>query len=370
MVGNAWLPSRRGFVAGIGALGAATILLTPGRGRGDDAPQRLPPPGDHGHDWQWLVGTWDVRNRRLKERLAGSTEWAEYPGKSALWLTMGGLGTIDDNAFLSPAGTFRAMGIRAFDPQSQRWAIWWLDGRGPMTIDSPMLGRFEGDEGVFDGTDTLRGKPVDTRYHWQDIHSARPHWQQSFSADGGKSWEMNFENFFTRTAATPAPVPALPGEAPHAAPDDWAFLVGSWHGRHRKLKQRLAGSKDWDEFDGTLVNWPVMGGAGNAGDNVMNLPTGTVRGVGFRAYDPTSRKWLSWWLDGRDPLNITDPMSGGFTDGVGTLQAADTHDGKPVIARVRWTLAGRNSARWEQSFSTDGGASWEINWVTEFTRQA
>ena len=26
------------------------------------------------------------------------------------------------------------------------------------------------------------------------------------------------------------------------------------------------------------------------------------------------------------------------------------------------------AARWEQAFSADGGATWEVNWVMEFTR--
>src|SRR5687768_18074005 len=51
----------------------------------------------HGKDWNWLVGNWDVWHRRLKERLAGSNDWQEFGGKSALWLSMNGLGTIDDN---------------------------------------------------------------------------------------------------------------------------------------------------------------------------------------------------------------------------------------------------------------------------------
>src|SRR5262245_17662123 len=72
--------------------------------------------GDHTHDWQWLVGTWDVFHRRLRERLVGNNEWEEFGGASALWLTLGGLGTIDDNLLHLPAGDYRGLSVRAFDP--------------------------------------------------------------------------------------------------------------------------------------------------------------------------------------------------------------------------------------------------------------
>ena len=60
-------------------------------------------------------------------------------------------------------------------------------------------------------------------------------------------------------------------------------MVGSWTVRHRRLRQRLVGSNDWDEFGGTLVNWPVLGGNGNVGYNVVDFPVETVHGVGIRA---------------------------------------------------------------------------------------
>ncbi|WP_297510901.1 hypothetical protein [uncultured Caulobacter sp.] len=351
--------TRRGLLKQGGMLTAALAL--PDVARAASAAR----PND---DWAWLVGAWNVENRKLRERLTGNSDWLEFPGKSALWLTMGGLGTIDDNAFVMKDGVYRAAGIRAWDPATGTWAIWWLDGRAPTAIDPPVRGRFRGDEGVFLGADTLRGHPIDVRFHWQGIHGPRPHWQQSFSPDGGKSWEMNFENFFSRTSTTPAPVPRLPGEAAGVAPADWEFLVGRWRVRHRRLAKRLVGGQDWQTFDGTLVNRPLMAGAGNFSDNVMNFPAGTARSVGLRAYDPARALWSSWFLDGRSPRDIAPPLTGRFEGGVGTFHSAEMIDGKTVLTRVQWSGIGPNTARWEQSASADGGATWEVNWVSEFQR--
>ena len=151
------------------------------------------------------------------------------------------------------------------------------------------------------------------------------------------------------------------------APHDWDFLVGSWKVHHRRLKARLVGSNDWEEFGGTLVNWTTMDGAGNVGDNVMERPGGTIRGLGIRAYDAKSGQWLVWWLSASDP-DITAPMRGGFESGIGTFMGEDIVNGKPIKVRVRWSRIMRSSAHWEQASSPDGGATWEVNWTSDFTR--
>jgi hypothetical protein len=322
----------------------------------------------HRTDWQWLAGNWDVWHRRLKERLAGSDDWAEFGGRSACWLTLGGLGTIDDNILDLPGGEYRGFGIRAFDPTTQRWAIWWVDGRNPAHIEPPVIGRFDGDEGVFTGRDTFKGQDIAVRFRWHEIHGPRPHWDQGFSTDGGATWEINWRNYFTRTAGTPTPLPLLAEEAPNAG--DFAFLVGSWKVRHLRLSKRLAGSRDWVDFDGTLVNWPVLGGRGNVGDNVMNFPEAPFRGVGIRALDPATGEWLSWWLDGRSPTSIAPPVRGGFAGGVGTFIGDDSFEGRPIQTRVLWSRITATSARWEQASSADGGQSWETNWISDFERTA
>jgi hypothetical protein len=150
-------------------------------------------------------------------------------------------------------------------------------------------------------------------------------------------------------------------------PDDWAFLVGSWKVSHRRLKGRLVGSTEWESFAGTCVNWPTMGGAGNVDDNVLELPSGTYRAVGIRAYDARTRQWSIWWLDARVGT-IDPPVRGGFKDGVGTFVGDDVHDGKPVKVRFEWSKITPTSGHWEQAFSPDGGRTWEVNWRMEFVR--
>ena len=148
---------------------------------------------------------------------------------------------------------------------------------------------------------------------------------------------------------------------------DWDFLVGRWNVRHRRLKERLAGCTEWDEFDGTCVNWTTIGGKGNVDDNMLELPGGTYRAVAIRALDETAGQWLIWWLDARY-LTIDTPMRGGFKDGIGTFLADETFNGRPIKVRFRWSEISPNSAKWEQAFSPDGGATWETHWFMDFSR--
>jgi hypothetical protein len=155
----------------------------------------------HEHDWDWLVGSWNVQHHRLKERLTGCTEWEDFTGTSTLRLTMGGLGTLDENVLHLPNGTYQAVGLRAFDPKSATWSVWWLDERSPRVIDPPLYGKVEGATATFEGDDTLRGKAIKVRYRWWDITRTSARWDQAFSPDGGATWETNWVMTLTRAGS-------------------------------------------------------------------------------------------------------------------------------------------------------------------------
>jgi hypothetical protein len=171
-------------------------------------------------------------------------------------------------------------------------------------------------------------------------------------------------------AVGPAPARAQPATAPAPEVRDGRHdFVGDWRVQHRKLKDRLAGSHDWIEFDGTLSMRPLMGGLANVSDNVFNTPDGTYRGVSLRAYDPRTRVWAVWWLDGRNPLGELDPpVKGRFENGAATFYGDDKYKGKTVRVRIMWSHVTATTARWEQAYSADDGKTWETNWISDFRR--
>lgn len=154
------------------------------------------------HDFDFFFGRWQVAHRRLRRRLAGCTDWDLFAGTSEVRPLLGGHGNIDDNLIELPAdlgGPYRAATLRAFDPRSGTWSIWWLDGRSPGRIDVPMVGRFDAEgNGLFLADDLFEGRPIRVRFLWLNTRSASPRWEQAFSVDQGASWETNWEMAFTR----------------------------------------------------------------------------------------------------------------------------------------------------------------------------
>lgn len=146
---------------------------------------------------------------------------------------------------------------------------------------------------------------------------------------------------------------------------DFDFLFGTWQVRHRRLRRRLAGSDDWDEFEGWARCAPVLGGVGNF--DQISVPATDAIGASLRLFDAAAGTWSIHWissLTGRlDPV-----MTGTFREGVGTFYGADVHDDIPISVRFIWDEIGPSTARWAQAFAPAGSDDWETNWVMSFTR--
>jgi hypothetical protein len=98
------------------------------------------------------------------------------------------------------------------------------------------------------------------------------------------------------------------------------------------------------------------------------LPGGDYRSVSLRSFDRATGIWSIWWLDGRHPQNLDVPVRGTFAGGNAEFFANDEFGGKPIKVRFRWTGTDKGSPRWEQAFSADDGATWEVNWTMDFKR--
>ena len=143
-------------------------------------------------DFDFVIGQWRVRHRRLNARLCGCTEWTEFSGRMETRKILQGFGNLEDNVLGFPEGEVRAAALRSFDPVTRTWAIWWLDGRAPHQLDVPVVGIFSGGEGTFYADDSLNGKPIKIRFIWKVNPGANPTWEQAFSDDDGSSWETNW----------------------------------------------------------------------------------------------------------------------------------------------------------------------------------
>ena len=96
---------------------------------------------DGARDFDFEIGNWHLRHRRLKLRLQDCHEWEEFSGHCAMQPSLDGYGNLEQNIIEIPGGTYHAIAIRAFDPNSGTWAIWWLDARDPHHLDKPVIRR-------------------------------------------------------------------------------------------------------------------------------------------------------------------------------------------------------------------------------------
>lgn len=153
------------------------------------------------------------------------------------------------------------------------------------------------------------------------------------------------------------------------AAQDFDFLWGSWHIENRRLRSRLTGCNDWEQFAARGTCRPILGGSGNVEDFV---PVGGGDWLGFeggalRLVDPATGRWSIYWFD-NVVHRLLPPVHGTFEHGVGEFFGDDEHNGQSVQVQFRWSGITPTSARWEQAFSADGGATWETNWIMSYTR--
>jgi hypothetical protein len=145
------------------------------------------------HDFDFLVGHWQVHHRKLKKRLVNNHEWVEFEGTLFSQPLMGGYANVDDDVFDVPGGAYRGVAPRSFDAKSRQWSIWWMDSRTPTApMDPPVKGSFHNGVGTFYADDTENGKAIRIRFIWSKITPTSCHWEQAYSPDGGKTWETNW----------------------------------------------------------------------------------------------------------------------------------------------------------------------------------
>lgn len=151
------------------------------------------------------------------------------------------------------------------------------------------------------------------------------------------------------------------------AQKDFDFEFGTWKTHVSRLAHPLSGSKEWIELDGTSVVRPIMDGRANIVELDVAGPSGHIVGVSLRLYNPDTRQWSLNYANFRSGV-LTAPTVGGFSNGRGEFFGLDTLDGKPVFVRFVITCPATDTCHFEQSYSGDGGKTWEANWIATDTR--
>ena len=148
-------------------------------------------PRDGGRDFDWEIGTWTTQLRRLRSPLSGSNQWDEYKGVSVVRPVLEGRANMVELSVEGPAGRIEGLSLRLYKPKARQWSLHFANiANGELT--TPVTGSFEKGRGEFYAQDTFNGRSILVRFVISDITPASARFEQAFSDDGGRTWEVNW----------------------------------------------------------------------------------------------------------------------------------------------------------------------------------
>ena len=148
-------------------------------------------PRDGQHDFDFEIGTWKTHLKRLQRPLTGSTTWVEYEGTTVVRKVWNGRANLVELDVNGPAGHIEALSLRLYNPESHQWSLNFSNSASG-TMSQPTIGEFKNGRGEFFDQETLNGRAIFVRFVISDITPNSCHFEQAFSDDGGKSWEVNW----------------------------------------------------------------------------------------------------------------------------------------------------------------------------------
>ena len=153
--------------------------------------------GDGQHDFDFEIGTWKTHLRRLKNPLTGSTTWVEYKGTTVVRKVWNGRANLVELDVEGPAGRIEALSLRLYNPQSRQWSLNFASSSSG-AMSPPTIGGFKNGRGEFYNQETYNGRAILVRFVISDITPNSCRFEQAFSDDGGKTWEVNWIAIDTR----------------------------------------------------------------------------------------------------------------------------------------------------------------------------
>lgn len=156
---------------------------------------------DGQHDFDFEIGTWKTHVRRLLRPLSGSTTWVEMEGTSLVSKVWNGRGNLVELTADGPNGRFEGLSLRLYNPQTRQWSLNFASSRDGM-LTPPTIGEFKEGRGEFYAQETLNGRAIFVRFVISQLTPDSWRFEQAFSADGGKTWELNWIAVDTRVKDT------------------------------------------------------------------------------------------------------------------------------------------------------------------------
>jgi hypothetical protein len=162
---------------------------------------------DGQHDFDFNLGRWTIHVERLIHPLTGSKTWVTLDGTKVVRKIWDGRAQIEQVKADGPDSHIENMGLMLYDPNSRQWSVSFANSSDGV-LGAPVFGEFKDGRGDFFSPDTYKGRAILVRLTWSDFTPTTHHLQQSFSEDGGRTWETNLKVTLTRVREHAHQVPA------------------------------------------------------------------------------------------------------------------------------------------------------------------
>jgi hypothetical protein len=146
---------------------------------------------DGQHDFDFEIGTWKTHLKRLLNPLTGSTTWVEYEGTTVVRKVWQGRANLIELVADGPAGHFEGLSLRLYNPQARQWSLNFANANSG-AFAQPTIGEFKNGRGEFFDQEAFNGRAILVRFVISDITPNSCRFEQAFSNDGGKTWEVNW----------------------------------------------------------------------------------------------------------------------------------------------------------------------------------
>lgn len=333
---------------------------------------KSPASHDGQHDFDFEIGTWKIHLKKLLHPLTGSHEWSEFDGTTYTQKVWNGRANLEQFEADTSGTHIEGMTLRLYNPSAHQWSIYWATSKNG-TLSIPTVGEFKNGVGEFYDHEPINGRMTLVRFIWSQITPNSAHFEQAFSEDGGKTWEVNWitdqtrvsEEEFKRLSEASTPKGDAGGsDGQH----DFDFEFGNWTAQLKRLVHPLSGSDNWVEYNGTSIVKKIWNGRANFGELEVGNGDAHIEGLTLRLFDPQSHQWRLYWANSKDGI-LNVPTIGGYSNGRGEFYDQEDFNGKSILVRFVFSDLTADSFHTEQSFSPDFGKRWEANWIATFTRQ-
>jgi hypothetical protein len=344
------------------------FVATPAVSQSPPANPGNPEPSDHDgqHDFDFDFGAWKTHSSRLLHPLSGSTTWADMDGVTVVKKVWDGRANLAEYKADGAGGHVELFALRYYNPTAHQWSLVFATPNSG-TLSVPCVGEFRNGRGDFYDREEFNGKFILVRFSIWKISEDAAQSEQAFSADGGKTWEVNWVNKYTRTndqsqiqwsKASPAP----------AGAHDFDFNFGTWHTHIQRMLDPFTDQEHRVELDGTVSVRKIWGGRAQLEEIEADGPKGHWEALTLFLYNPKSQQWSQIFINAKRGV-IDSALIGSFKNGRGELVQQDTFNNRFILVRGVWSDITANTHSYTESYSDDGGRNWKPAFIGHLTRK-